>query len=307
MLLTSMFFLPKIGQVSAHPIQLAFLRYAGGVVFLIALMAVSAIRDPISPRLLDYRAMKWHVARALVGLVTLTLTLYAATAVPIANVQAILSAHSIFIILLILVIDQHRIRFFVVVCVFVCIAGAVVAAEPEATGFLNSSLLGYLAAALAAFCWGLEVYLFRNASRYVTTLTTMLIVNGLGLGILLLPAAMVWQPLDGSDMATVLCMGPLAVCAQFAQLSALRRAPLDLIAPFRYINVPFAALLGILFLDQWPTAQALAGMVLIVAGAAYISSQIPKVSRSPAGERTADRPVSQARWGSSTPSYRPRR
>ncbi|MFK4484956.1 drug/metabolite transporter (DMT)-like permease [Bradyrhizobium sp. USDA 336] len=197
-------------------------------------------------------------------------TLFAASRVPIANVQAILCSHGALILLFAVAIDRESVSWHHIVTIALAVSGAILVADPVTSEANWYNLAGYGAAAVASACWATEVFLFRNAAKHQTTILTMLIVNLFGLLVLTVPGYYSWRAVSMADALTLTAMGPLAVSAQFAQLAALKRAPLTIVAPFRYANVLFAAALGIAFLNQIPDGQAITGFVLIIASAIYI-------------------------------------
>jgi drug/metabolite transporter (DMT)-like permease len=271
-LLTVMFFLPELKHVAASPLQSAFLRYVGGVIALGALGCFPRLLGAVSSRRLDRSVVRLHLFRASIGIFTLTFTLFSASRVPIANVQAILCTHGAIILCFAALIDRAPIGRLHVFSIMLAVFGAILATEPVQTAITWRAFTGYAAAGVAAVCWGLEVFLFRHAAKYHTTILTMLIVNVFGCLVLAVPAFITWQRISAADALVLMAMGPLAVSAQFAQLAALRRAALAIVAPFRYVNVLFATLLGVVFLDQTPSMQSTIGFALIVASAVCISA-----------------------------------
>lgn len=74
-----------------------------------------------------------------------------------------------------------------------------------------------------------------------------------------------WQALLPSE-ATLIGVTALCVAAgNVAMVLAVRRAPLPVIAPFRYSAIPFAMAAGMLVLGERPDAAMVAGAVLIAA------------------------------------------
>jgi drug/metabolite transporter (DMT)-like permease len=59
------------------------------------------------------------------------------------------------------------------------------------------------------------------------------------------------------------------VLGNYAMIEACREAELSVIAPFRYVVLAFAVLLGILVFDAWPTPIAVLGLALIGASGLY--------------------------------------
>ncbi|MEP7173190.1 MAG: EamA/RhaT family transporter, partial [Aestuariivirga sp.] len=63
-------------------------------------------------------------------------------------------------------------------------------------------------------------------------------------------------------------------------VSTLRLGDLSGTAPFRYSNVLFAIMLGMMFFGEFPDALSYTGMVLIIAAGIYAAHREAKLNRS---------------------------
>ncbi len=126
----------------------------------------------------------------------------------------------------------------------------------------------------AACCFGLYQLLTRRlsatddpaTSNYLTALIGTL-VSGL-----LLPWT--WQLPQLHDLLLMAALGALAMSGHMLLTHALRFASAASLAPFTYIQILTAALIGALAFDHLPDAGAMLGMaVIILSGAALAWSQ----------------------------------
>jgi drug/metabolite transporter (DMT)-like permease len=273
--LTLMFFLPKLAGIDAHPIQISFLRYLGGLLLLVGVVPVWLATRSREADALHVPARAWgaHFARALIGMGSLAFAVYAASKAPIGDVQAILATHGAFLIVLLIVLDRERVSGWIVAATSFSILGAVVAANPLGSGHAVSTV-AYVAAFGSALLWALEIYVFRNAAQYKNVPILLLGVNAFGAVVLLLPGVWVWRPLRTADITIVMLMGPLAVIAQVLTITAMRHTAISILAPYRYASVPFAAILGWLILREVPNLTTLLGMGMVILGGMIVSLHI---------------------------------
>ena len=274
LLLSLMFFSPRLAGVDAHPIVISFVRYLGGVPFVLLLFFIqrTASGETSSTReALPQLAWVLHFARALIGIGQLSLTVLAASLIPVAAVQSILAAHGAVVLMLIVVFDKRKIAQGMLLPTLACILGAIIAASPAAESAFSRE--GLLAAAGASLLSAIEVYIFRRAAQFGSAVRFLLPINIFGAIVLAVPAFIFWTPLDSSHMLVLLAMGPMAVLAQLLSVQALRWARLDVVVPFRYSSVPFAVIIGLL-LAQVPTPSALLGSALVVISGIAVSRRL---------------------------------
>lgn len=96
-----------------------------------------------------------------------------------------------------------------------------------------------------------------------------------------LPA--VYRPLEGADMALLLCLAVMSVAAQFGVVIAYRRAEAVVIAPLQYSQILWAIAYGILIFGETPDLWTLTGASIVMASGFYIVWREARV------RKTADR------------------
>src|SRR3546814_12815018 len=84
-----------------------------------------------------------------------------------------------------------------------------------------------------------------------------------------------WRPIPLSDALVLLAMGPVAILGQYCNIKGFRLAATAQLVPISYSGLVFAALLGLVFFDEWPRPAAIAGAAMICAGAIYLSPRKP--------------------------------
>lgn len=78
-----------------------------------------------------------------------------------------------------------------------------------------------------------------------------------------------YKPMDMAQFACLMLAGICAAGGQICITTAYTKAPAKEISVFDYTQILFAALLGILFLDQIPDALSIAGYIVIIGTAIF--------------------------------------
>lgn len=268
-----MFMLPKLTSGAVPPPQVAFLRYFAGFLtvlpfFLAAHGPAQGLAEVTAPEKRRLNVM--HALRACCGVASVAFGTYAVTHIPLANAQAIAMTNGVFAVTLAALFLRERVRFSDVAAGIFCLAGAVIVAGPDpgAPGWVS---LGALAALVQAFAWGAEVVLLRFAAVNDTPRRTLTMVNGSACLVLLALTAWLWQRLPMWDLVILLSMGPVAIVGQYCNIRAFQLAETAKLVPIKYSGLVFAALLGLLFFDEWPRPAAILGAAMICGGALYLA------------------------------------
>lgn len=108
-------------------------------------------------------------------------------------------------------------------------------------------------------------------------------VSGAVAVVAILPAALLAPPpvLAAIDWGLLFAMGALGTAAHLALTWSLRFAPAATLAPIQYLEIPFAAVIGLLVFGDWPGPMALAGIALSVAAGLYIIARERAIAQAP--------------------------
>lgn len=154
-------------------------------------------------------------------------------------------------------------------------AGTVLVIQPSFAALGAVALLP-LGAALA---FSLFMLITRQVSAELDPIGLQY-VSGLMATALLLPALMLgpvatlteltWSPLSSREWALVLSLGVLGTLGHLAMTWSLRHAPSATVAPMQYIEIPVAAVIGLLIFSEWPNGMASLGIFLSMAAGLYV-------------------------------------
>jgi drug/metabolite transporter (DMT)-like permease len=146
---------------------------------------------------------------------------------------------------------------------------------------------GFVYTTIAAVCYAFYQIQTRKMTTTEKPLTMVFYTALVGTAAMSLALPWIWTgPMPGSLDALMICS--LAIyggTGHFLLTHAFRHAPASMLAPFLYVQLIWASLLGWLIYDQWPDALSIAGMATIVAGGITVTL----VERSAAGRIDAER------------------
>lgn len=149
-------------------------------------------------------------------------------------------------------------------------AGVAVAAQPGGTVPVGPAL----ATLLAAAGWALSTILVRSISRTETTMTQVLVSNGLfavacGLGLV-----WTWRTPTLFDLLLMAGVGGAGGGAQVLLYEAYRLAPASLVAPTEYTGFVWGFAFAFAIWAEVPTAQVWVGAAMILgSGLALLASE----------------------------------
>ncbi|MFF3001992.1 DMT family transporter [Kitasatospora sp. NPDC057940] len=161
-------------------------------------------------------------------------------------------------------------------CAVAAAAAVVVLARPSP----STDYPGIALALLAAVCWAGYILLNRVVGRRLPGLEGSAAAAALS-GALYLPVGIValcLRPPTAAALACALAAGVLSSALPFlADLLALRRVPTQFFGVFMSVNPVFAALIGLVVLDQHLGAAAWLAMLVIVGANAVAVTAAPTV------------------------------
>jgi drug/metabolite transporter (DMT)-like permease len=269
------------------PFQIVFFSVLFGFPMVTFLMMRDASREnliPVHPW--------WTAARTLAVVVTASAAFYAFSALPLAQVYAILFAAPLLITVLAIPILGERVGLRRGLAVLVGLGGVMVVLQPGATEFS----LGHLAALTAAVCGAFGSVIMRKIGREERSV--VLILYPMMANVVLMGAAMpfVYVPMPGADLALLAVIAFMALVATTCLIFAYRLAPAATVAPMQYSQIIWASAYGALFFGEGLDRATLLGTGIIVASGLYI------VFREDRGGRSSTTPVLRTRSRIASPA-----
>ena len=216
-----------------------------------------------------------HVWRGAIGTAAMGMGFVALGLLPLPQVTAIGYAIPVFTVLLAAVFLGEAIRLFRIAAVGLGLVGVGIVLWPDlvASGLDTSSArtLGALLALGSAVGASVAQVIIR---RLVQTEDTPAIVFYFSLsatvfGLATLPLGG-WAVPSATQALLLVSAGLLGGLGQIALTSAYRYADASTIAPFEYVSIIFAILIGYFVFAEVPTVQTLAGVAVVIAAGILI-------------------------------------
>lgn len=242
--------------------QIVWLRFSFGLIGATVLLAF------MRPGWPGRETIVFNGARSLLVVVVATTFFFALSVLPLAEAIALSFVSPLFIVLFGVLLLGERIDSRIGVALVAGLAGMLLIAGARIgdASYSSAAWRGALAAVTSAMAYGLVIVLLRaRATR--DPLPTIVFFQNLGPSLILaVPAAYVWVPLSGYDLALFALIGAIGVAGHYLLALAFAGAEAARLAPITYVSLVWATLFGYVFFSELPTASALAGAALIVVG-----------------------------------------
>jgi S-adenosylmethionine uptake transporter len=261
-LLSLMDALIKMVSVRYPTLQIAWLRFASGLVSATLLVIVTRPGWP------GRETIIYNGTRSALVVFVATLFFYALSVLPLAEATALSFLSPLFIVLFsVLLLGERFDSRIGIALVFGLIGMLMIAGARVGDARLTSEAwLGAGAAVLSALGYGLTIVLLRARAQR-DPIPTIVFFQNIGPVLLLaVPAFYVWVQPTGVDLAVFGAIGAIGVAGHYLLALAFARAEAARLAPVTYVSLAWGTFYGYLFFSDLPTLISLAGATLIVIG-----------------------------------------
>jgi len=270
--------LAKLLSAQLSPFQITFIRFLLQAAFLGGLLAWSR-RLAVPLKALPRLALGGTFVAAAIGFLVWSLSI-----LPLANAIAIFFVEPLVLSLLSALFLGERVGWQRLGAVAVGLLGALVVIRPNWAQFGAAALLPLLAAVFYAA----QLTVFRSLSgdlsgprvqAYSAVFATLI----LGLALLLGGAAGVaqfaWHPPRGAAWGYLAGIGVLSTISYLLISSALKRTEAGVLAPFQYLEIISATILGYAVFGDFPDPLTWLGTGVILASGLYVFYRERKVAQ----------------------------
>jgi len=275
----------RLAAERMHPFEVTFFRCLFGL----AVMVPFILRA--GPALWHNPKIGFFTARAAIGLVSMLTWFYGITLVPLATATAVNFTAPLFATVgaaLILHEDVRLRRWTAVALGFV---GVLVIVRPGA-GALDLNLLLILLSAASAAMNNVTVKFLSRTER-PNTIVAFFVIYLTPLS--LLPALFVWQWPDLRTLGVLAGLGAIGTLAHLSVARAYAAADASACAPFEFVRLPYAALIGYLMFGEVTDAWTWIGAAIILGAALYVAHREAQVAR--LGREAKPRPAAASTEG----------
>ena len=263
----------KVAVKDYHVLQILFFRQI--VVLLSALPAV--VKS--FPGSLKTDQPMLHIFRLAGAFIALSCGIWALAVLPLTTAITVGFVQVFFVALLAQYFLSEPVGLHRIGAVLAGFVGVVVIMRPGADTITNIQVFIPLAAALGA---AVAVISVRKLTRTEST-ATLLVYQAVFVGALAgLPLFWLWTTPDLSGLLFLLSMGVLASAGQWTGVNALRLGEASVVGNVQYVQLIYAAILGLVFFDEIPDRYTIAGAAIIVVSSIYLLHRetISKLSKS---------------------------
>jgi len=209
----------------------------------------------------------WLVlSRAGLAIIAMSCGFYAFTALPLAEVYALLFAMPLLITALSVPLLGETVRAQRWAAVIVGLIGVLIVLRPGVTELT----LGHGAALLAAFANALSTVLVRKLGAKERPAVLILYPMLLSMTAMSMTLPVVYVPVQLLDLGMMAAIGFLSVVAQFGTITAYKAAPAAVVAPLQYSQILWATLFGMLFFSETPDLYVGIGSAIIIASGIFV-------------------------------------
>ena len=262
--------------------EAVFFRSAGALPVIIAWLAM---RGDLPAGL---RTHNWrnHAFRSLVGSFAMGLGFAGLKFLPLPDITAIRFVTPILIVVFAALILGERLRLVRISAVAMGLVGVAIIIWPQLT-FGGDALLGVMFTLGSATCAALAQIFIKSMAGTEKTAAIVFYfsVTAAALSFFSLPFGWVWP--KGMDWVWLLGAGLLGGLGQILLTESYRHAEAGILAPFTYVSMIWALVIGFFAFGEIPTLAMLGGSALVISSGAAIMLR----ERQLGIQRTAERKV----------------
>lgn len=145
-------------------------------------------------------------------------------------------------------------------------AGVLIMVRPEPESFQAAALL----ILLAAFSYAMIMLTTRMLARSDSNAAILLFGSSISLALSVLLLPFDWKTPDLADFAVFAALGLIGGTGMFCITQAYRQAPAAVVAPFEYVALVVAAILGFLVWREIPDLYVWLGAAVVIGAGIYI-------------------------------------
>jgi len=243
---------------------------------LVLLMILPSLGRSGGLRALATRRAGAHALRAGLSIGALLTFFAALRELPLATSIAISFASPLFMTVGSVLLLGERVGWHRWLAVVVGFAGVVVIAWPDAGGMISwpAALM-----VLSSLFFALSMITVRWLARTETDIAMLFYQNA---GMMLAGVAglpFVWQAPTPAGLGVIAAMAVTLVIGQVFMIRAFRAAPVAVVAPFEYLELLWASLIGYAVWSEEPAEHVWIGAAIVVASGLYITWREARASR----------------------------
>ncbi|TMK14050.1 MAG: DMT family transporter [Alphaproteobacteria bacterium] len=252
-----------------HPFEVTFFR----CLFSLFVMLPFIIRS--GPSILATPKVGFYTLRAVVGLISMLSWFYGITIVPLATATAVNFTAPLFATMAAALILHEDVRLRRWIAVVIGFVGVLVIMRPGRESLDAMLLLILLSAASSAMNNITVKYLVRTERPNTIVALFSVYLTPLSL----IPALFVWEWPDLKSLGALVGLGVIGTLAHLSVARAYLAADASACAPYEFVRLPYAALIGYLLFGEVSDGWTWVGAAIIAGAAIYVAHREAKLAR----------------------------
>ena len=245
----------KLATEIHHPVQAMFFRS-----FVCLILCALALYGMGKLHMLKKANLRHQMIRGLVGSIGMVLTFFALKMLPLSEIQSLLFAAPIFVVLLSYPLLKEKVGLYRSAAALAGFCGILLIIQPGAISSVVGGMVGLAAAFFHALIMIILRWLGRSEEPFVTVFYFSLISSALAL-----PALPFFFSMPGLySLFLLLMIGVCAFALQICLTKSYTYADASIIAPITYLNMLWALLLDFFVWGVIPGHMVGAGAAIII-------------------------------------------
>ena len=259
----------RVAAQALHPFEVAFFRCLFGLVLVLPWVIKGG------PALVRGRNAGFYLLRAAVGLVSMLTWFYGITLVPLATATAVNFTAPLFATMAAALILHEDVRLRRWIAVVIGFVGVLVIMRPGRESLDAMLLLILLSAASSAMNNITVKYLVRTERPNTIVALFSVYLTPLSL----IPALFVWEWPDLKSLGALVGLGVIGTLAHLSVARAYLAADASACAPYEFVRLPYAALIGYLLFGEVSDGWTWVGAAIIAGAAIYVAHREARLAR----------------------------
>jgi len=240
-----------------HPLQVVFFRALGTFVFIFPYMLYKRIP-------LIGRNVLWLSIRGVVGFISLAAFFVVIQRIPLGSAISIRYIGPFFSVILAVLFLKEKVKFWQWISLLLAVVGVFVLKGADLRIDGISFILALISALLVGAVFTIVRYLGPK-EHALTIINYFMVASIIGSAFFFQQ----WRMPVGEEWLWVGAIGVFGLIGQVFMTRAFQLAETNTIAPFKYMELIYALILGLLFLKEEYTFMALIGMTFIILGMVF--------------------------------------
>lgn len=215
-----------------------------------------------------------HIARGTVGVVSMALSFFALTRLPLPEAIMLNYAQPLLVVVFSAIFLRELVRAYRWTAVIIGLVGVVIISWPNLTlfgsGADSGQSLGVIAALLGAMFSAIAMLLVRRLVHTERTPTIVMWFSLTATAASLLTIPFGWSPLTTAQAVFLVLAGVCGGVAQILMTEAYRHAEASTVAPFEYTSMILGIVVGFLAFGDVPTVYTIVGGLIVVGAGIFI-------------------------------------